>query len=111
MARHQLSSGSLLEISQGAQGIWQAWQPVVQLLHCKDSAPNIPRFRVLISDGVNSSHGMLATHLNEYIYENKLHQFCIFKVKSFHYDYVVGHSKAKRLIKGMMILDLEILQA
>ena len=60
---------------------------------------------MLISDGVNSnSYGMLATQLNGYIHEEKLQEFCIFKVKNFQCNNMQG----KRVI---IILDLEILQA
>jgi len=103
MARHQLSGGSLLKICAGAQNVGQ---PIFQLLQTKKiAATSSERYRMLISDGVNSnSYGMLATQLNGYIHEEKLQEFCIFKVKNFQCNNMQG----KRVI---IILDLEILQA
>ena len=59
---------------------------------------------MLISDGTNSnSYGMLATQLNSFVHEEKLKEYCIFKVKK----YQCNNMQGKKVI---IILDLEVLQ-
>ena len=59
---------------------------------------------MLISDGTNSnSYGMLATQLNAFVHEEKLKEYCIFKVKK----YQCNNMQGKKVI---IILDLEVLQ-
>ena len=59
---------------------------------------------MLISDGANSnSYGMLATQLNALVHEEKLKEYCIFKVKK----YQCNNMQGKKVI---IILDLEVLQ-
>ena len=59
---------------------------------------------MLISDGANSnSYGMLATQLNGFIHEERLKEYCIFKVNK----YQCNNMQGKKVI---IILDLEVLQ-
>ena len=59
---------------------------------------------MLISDGkYSNSYGMLATQLNGFVLEDKLKEYCIFKVKR----YQCNNMQGKKVI---IILDLEVLQ-
>jgi len=102
MAKFQLSNGALLKICQGAQDVEP---PIFQLLQTKKIAgTSTERYRMLISDGANSnSYGMLATQLNGLVHEEKLKEYCIFKVNK----YQCNNMQGKKVI---IILDLEVLQ-
>uniref|UniRef100_A0A8C3JMB7 Replication protein A subunit n=1 Tax=Calidris pygmaea TaxID=425635 RepID=A0A8C3JMB7_9CHAR len=99
----QLSEGAIAAIMQGENVI----KPVLQVINTRAIATGNgpPRYRVLMSDGVNTlSSFMLATQLNSLVEEERLSAHCICQVNRF----IVNSLKDGRRV--VILMDLNVLK-
>ncbi|XP_020778616.2 replication protein A 70 kDa DNA-binding subunit-like isoform X2 [Boleophthalmus pectinirostris] len=79
---------------------------VLQLLNSKKIGNDLPRIRLIMSDGVHSSASfLLATQLNHLFDENQLEPYCVCLLKKV----VVNSLKDGRLV--ISIVDIEVLKS
>ncbi|CAM2104241.1 replication protein A 70 kDa DNA-binding subunit [Caretta caretta] len=99
----RLSEGAIAAIMQGENNL----KPVLQVINIRAIATGNgpPRYRVLMSDGVNTlSSFMLATQLNSLIEEERLSAHCICQVNR----YIVNSLKDGRRV--IILMDLDVLK-
>lgn len=98
---HSLSFGALRRILNGEN----IGNVVLQILGYKQiPGRNNNRFRLLLNDGVVLfTYAVLATQLNNLIYENQLEKFTIFKLKEYQYSQLLANKKV------ILCIDIEIL--
>lgn len=98
---HYLSFGALRRILNGEN----LESVVLQILGYKQiPGRNNNRFRLLLNDGVVLfPYAILATQLNNLIYENQLEKYTIFKLKEYQYSQLLANKKV------IICIDIEIL--
>lgn len=98
---HCLSFGALRRILNGEK----LENVVLQILGFKQiPGRNNNRFRLLLNDGVVLfPYAILATQLNNLIYENQLNKFTIFKLKDYQYSQLLANKKV------IICINIEIL--
>ncbi|NXU00748.1 RFA1 protein, partial [Buphagus erythrorhynchus] len=99
----RLSEGAIAAIMQGEE----IHKPVLQVINTRAIATGTgpPRYRVLMSDGVNTlSSFMLATQLNSLVEEERLSAWCICQVNRF----IVNSLKDGRRV--VILMDVNVLQ-
>lgn len=99
----RLSEGAIAAIMQGENNL----RPVLQVINIRAIATGNgpPRYRVLMSDGVNTlSSFMLATQLNSLIEEKRLSAHCICQINR----YIVNSLKDGRRV--IILMDLDVLK-
>ncbi|XP_077336698.1 replication protein A 70 kDa DNA-binding subunit isoform X1 [Lithobates pipiens] len=103
MALPKLSEGSIAGILQGETSL----HPILQVINIRpiNTATGPPRFRLLMSDGLNTlSSFMLATQLNTLVDKNLLAANCICKVSR----YIVNNLKDGRRV--VIVMEMEVLK-
>lgn len=103
MALPKLSEGSIAGILQGETSL----HPILQVINIRpiNTATGPPRFRLLMSDGLNTlSSFMLATQLNTLVDRNLLAANCICKVSR----YIVNNLKDGRRV--VIVMEMEVLK-
>ncbi|XP_006260667.1 replication protein A 70 kDa DNA-binding subunit [Alligator mississippiensis] len=99
----RLSAGAIAAIMQGEP----VSKPVLQVINTRAIATGSgpPRYRVLMSDGVNTlSSFMLATQLNSLVEEERLSAHCVCQVNRF----IVNSLKDGRRV--VILMELDVLQ-
>ncbi|KAM4700557.1 replication protein A 70 kDa DNA-binding subunit [Discoglossus pictus] len=103
MATPRLSEGSIAAILQGDS----TSKPTLQVINIRpiSTANGPPRYRLLMSDGLNTlSSFMLATQLNSLVDDNLLATNCICQVSR----YIVNNLKDGRRV--IIVMDMEVLK-
>ncbi|XP_075052795.1 replication protein A 70 kDa DNA-binding subunit [Mixophyes fleayi] len=104
MAMPKLSEGSIPAILQGDSSL----KPILQVINIRpiNTANGPPRYRLLMSDGLNTlSSFMLATQLNSLMDENLLATNCICQVSR----YIVNNLKDGRRV--IIVMEMEVLKS
>uniref|UniRef100_A0A8C8S6D7 Replication protein A subunit n=1 Tax=Pelusios castaneus TaxID=367368 RepID=A0A8C8S6D7_9SAUR len=99
----RLSEGAIAAIMQGENSL----RPVLQVVNIRAIATGSgpPRYRMLMSDGVNTlSSFMLATQLNSLVEEERLSARCICQINR----YIVNSLKDGRRV--IILMDLDVLK-
>ncbi|XP_056416155.1 replication protein A 70 kDa DNA-binding subunit [Hyla sarda] len=103
MALPKLSEGSIAAILQGDTSS----KPILQVINTRpiNTANGPPRYRLLMSDGLNTlSSFMLATQLNSLVDDNLLAAHCICQVSR----YIVNNLKDGRRV--IIIMEMDVLK-
>ncbi|KAM4797070.1 replication protein A 70 kDa DNA-binding subunit [Rhinophrynus dorsalis] len=103
MAVPRLSDGSIAAILQGDSSS----KPILQVINIRpiNTANGPPRYRLLMSDGLNTlSSFMLATQLNSLVDDNLLATNCICQISR----YIVNNLKDGRRV--IIVMEMEVLK-
>ncbi|XP_053313074.1 replication protein A 70 kDa DNA-binding subunit [Spea bombifrons] len=104
MAMPQLSEGAIGGILQGDS----VSKPILQVINIRpiNTATGPPRYRLLMSDGVNTlSSFMLATQLNSLVDSNLLATNCVCQISR----YIVNNLKDGRRV--IIVMEMEVLKS
>ncbi|KAK6519383.1 Replication factor A protein 1 [Arthrobotrys megalospora] len=104
----KLSGGSLAAIfAAGCENPKEAWKdPIMQILLVKRIEPqgkNPERYRIVVSDGIHFTQGMIASQSNHFMADGKIDKGSIVKVK----EYEAGKVKDKSVL---IVLAVELLK-